>query len=67
VEISVAALNLGYALAGIVLMFAGFWILDLITPRVNFSDELGKGNLAVAIVIAAFFLSVAYIIGRSLN
>jgi uncharacterized membrane protein YjfL (UPF0719 family) len=59
--------NLAYAAAGMLLMFAGLWIFDRVTPRVNFPDEIAKGNMAVAVIIAAFFLSVAYIIGRSLN
>jgi putative membrane protein len=59
--------NLGYALAGMILMFAGFLVFDKLTPRVNFADEIGKGNMAVAMIISALFVSLAFIIGRSLN
>jgi putative membrane protein len=59
--------NLGYALAGMILMFAGFLVFDKLTPRVNFADEIGKGNMAVAMIISALFVSLAIIIGRSLN
>ena len=66
-EISIAASNLLYAFFGMLLMFLGYWLFDKITPSVHFSNELGKGNVAVAIVIAALFVSLAYVIGRSLN
>ena len=66
-DFSVALANLAYAFGGMVLMLAGYILFDKLTPRVDFNDELGKGNVAVAVVIAALFLSLAYIIGRSLN
>jgi putative membrane protein len=67
VQLNVALANLGYAFGGMLLMLAGYILFDKLTPRVDFNDELGKGNVAVAVVIAALFLSLAYIIGRSLN
>src|SRR5262249_11138176 len=66
-EISVAAANLLYAFIGLILMFIGYWLFDRITPHVHFQDQLAKGNIAVAMVISALFISLAYIIGRSLN
>jgi len=67
VDLSIITANLLYAFAGMLLMFVGYILFDKLTPRVNFPDELGKGNVAVAIIIAALFVSLAYIIGRSLN
>jgi uncharacterized membrane protein YjfL (UPF0719 family) len=58
--------NLAYTAAGIVLMFVGLRTFDRLTP-VNFAEEIKKQNMALAVIIAAFLLSVAYIIGRSLN
>ena len=66
-QLSVALANLVYALGGMVLMLAGYVVFDKLAPRVDFNDELAKGNMAVAVVIAALFVSLAYIIGRSLN
>ena len=66
-DLTIVAGNLMYAALGMLLMFAGFLLFDKITPRVDFSVELGKGNIAVGIVIGALFLAIAYIIGRSLN
>jgi len=42
-------------------------VVDRLTPEVNFAEELRKGNVAVAIFIAAIFLSIALIIAGALN
>lgn len=59
--------NFLYAALGVLLMFVAYRVIDWFTPQVNFNDELKRGNVAVAIFIAALFLSVAIIIGQSLN
>jgi uncharacterized membrane protein YjfL (UPF0719 family) len=60
-------LNLLYAVAGVVLMFVSYRVIDRLTPHVDFPAELKRGNVAVAIFIAAIFISIALIIGRALN
>jgi uncharacterized membrane protein YjfL (UPF0719 family) len=64
---SIIALNFVYAVLGVALMFAAYRVIDLLTPKVDFEDELRKGNVAVGIFIAAIFLSVAIVIGGALN
>lgn len=66
-EWSIVGLNFLYAVLGVVLMFLAYRLIDLLTPQVNFPDELRKGNVAVAIVIAAIFVSIALVIGGALN
>ena len=66
-EWNIIAVNFLYATLGVVLMFVAYRVIDRLTPEVNFADELRKGNIAVAIFIAAIFLAVAIIIGGSLN
>ena len=66
-DFSVIGLNFLYAILGVVLMFLAYRAIDLLTPEVNFPDELRKGKVAVAIFIAAIFLSVALVIAHSLN
>ena len=63
VQLSILALNLGYAALGVVLMFVSYRVIDALTPQVDFPEELKKGNIAVAIFIAALFLSIALIVG----
>lgn len=66
-EWQIVALNFAYAALGVVLMYASYRVIDRLTPEVDFPAELKKGNVAVAIFIAALFLSIAIIIGGALN
>jgi hypothetical protein len=42
-------------------------VIDRLTPEVDFPAELRRGNIAVAIVIAAIFVSISIIVGGALN
>ena len=64
---TVVALNFVYAILGVALMFVSYRVIDWLTPQVNFPDELKKGNVAVAIFIAAIFISVAMVVAKALN
>ena len=66
-EWRIVALTFLYAVLGVVLMFIAYRVIDWLTPQVDFAVELKKGNVAVAIFIAAIFLSIAIIIGGALN
>ena len=66
-EWRIITLNLLYAVAGVVLMYVAYRAIDRLTPSVDFPEELRKGNVAVAIVIAAIFIAIAIIIGGALN
>jgi uncharacterized membrane protein YjfL (UPF0719 family) len=64
---SIIGLNFVYAVLGVVLMFVAYRVIDMLTPQVDFPEELKKGNVAVGIFVAAIFLSVAIVIGGALN
>ena len=66
-EWRIIVLNFVYAVIGVMLMFVSYRIFDKLTPEVDFPAELRKGNVAVAIFIAALFVSIALIIGGALN
>jgi uncharacterized membrane protein YjfL (UPF0719 family) len=66
-EIKIIGLNFVYAVLGVVLMFVSYRVIDWLTPHVDFPEELKKGNVAVAIFIAALFIAIAIIIGHALN
>jgi len=53
-----------YGLVGIVLLLLGYWLFDLITPRIDVQKELTDKNVAVGIVIGALLLGIAYIIAH---
>jgi uncharacterized membrane protein YjfL (UPF0719 family) len=64
---TIIGINFLYAAFGVVLMFISYKVFDKLSPKINFEDELKKGNIAVAIFIAALFIAIALIIGGSLN
>lgn len=66
-EISIIALNFMYAGLGVVLMYLSYRIIDWLTPQIDFTAELKRGNVAIAIFIAALFLSIALIVGGALK
>jgi uncharacterized membrane protein YjfL (UPF0719 family) len=66
-EWRIILLNFTYAVLGVVLMYVSYRVIDWLTPEVEFAAELRKGNVAVAIFMAAIFLAIAIIIGGALN
>ena len=66
-EWTIIGINFLYAAIGVVLMFISYKIFDKLSPKIDFEDELKKGNIAVAIFIASLFIAIAIIIGGALN
>lgn len=66
-ELSIIALNFLYAGLGVVLMYLSYRVIDWLTPQIDFTAELKRGNIAIAIFIAALFLSIALIVGGALK
>lgn len=56
-----------FGILGIVLLALGFKVFEWITPRLKIEEELGKGNIAVGIVVAAATLGVALIVVRAIG
>ena len=50
-----------FGVLGIVLLLLGYWMFDLITPKIDVQKELCEKNVAVAIVVAALLLGIAYV------
>lgn len=56
-----------YGVIAIVFLIAGYKIFDWVCP-LDFNKELGENkNMAVAVVIAAFLLGIAYVIAHIVN
>ena len=66
-QLSILVLNLVYAALGVVLMYLSYRLIDRLTPQVDFPEELKRGNIDVAIFIAALFISIALIVGRAIG
>ena len=55
------ASSLVFGLIGIFLLILGYKVFDRLTPSLHFQEELKKGNIAVAIVVAVLLAAIAYI------
>ncbi len=56
--------TVAFGVIAILLIVLGYITFDKLTPRLDFSELLNKGNTAMAIVIGAFILGLCYVIGR---
>ena len=67
VQLSIVGLNIAYAVIGVVLMYGSYRVFDLLSRRIDFQEELQKGNIAVAIFIGSLFIAIAMIVSGALG
>ena len=53
--------SLVFGMIGIVLLVLGFVFFDFVLRKVDFQEELNKGNMSIAVVVSTFLLAAAYI------
>jgi uncharacterized membrane protein YjfL (UPF0719 family) len=53
-----------FGILAIFLVIIGFKAFDKLTPRLDFSELLNKGNVALAIVVGSFILGLCHVIAR---
>jgi putative membrane protein len=58
------AATVGFGVLAIALIVLGYIVFDKLTPKLDFSDLLNKGNTALAIVVGSFILGLCYVIGK---
>jgi len=56
-----AGASLVFGIVGIALLFVGYFLFDLLCRRIDIQEQLNKGNMAVAVVMAAMLLAIAYV------
>ena len=62
-EWTIVGLNIAYAVIGVVLMYASFRVIDRLSPRIDFEEELRRGNVAVAVfVVVPGLTTLAWIV-----
>ena len=66
-QLSIVGLNIVYAIIGVGLMYGSYRLFDLLSTRIDFQEELQKGNIAVAIFIGSLFIAIAMIISGALG
>ena len=53
-----------FGLLAILLIVVGYIAFDKLTPKMDFSEQLNQGNVAVAIVVGAFILGVCLVVAK---
>jgi putative membrane protein len=53
-----------FGMLAILLIVLGYIVFDKLTPKLDFSDLINKGNTAMAIVVGSFILGLCYVVGR---
>lgn len=53
-----------FGFLGLILLLIGYKLFDWMTPQLHFQDELKKGNMAVALVVATYLAAIAYMVSN---
>ena len=56
--------TVAFGVIAILLVVLGYVTFDKLTPKLDFSDLLNKGNVAMAIVVGSFILGLCHVIAR---
>lgn len=56
--------TMGFGLVAILLVVVGYKVFDWLTPKLDFDDQLIKGNIAIAIIIGSFIIGVCLVVAR---
>ena len=56
-----------FGCVGILMSALGYKLFDLIETKIDFAEEIRKGNVAAAIVMAGFLIGICFIIGRTVG
>lgn len=56
-----------FGFVGIILSALGYKLFDLIETKIDFAEEIKKGNIAAAIVMSGFLIGICFIIGRAIG
>jgi uncharacterized membrane protein YjfL (UPF0719 family) len=64
ISVGLAAL---YGGVGILMSAIGYKLFDFIETRVDFAEEIKKGNMAAAAVIGAFLIGICIIVSKAVG
>ena len=56
--------TVAFGVIAILLIVLGYVTFDKLTPKLDFSDLIAKGNVAMAIVVGSFILGLCHVIAR---
>ena len=53
-----------FGILAIILIIVGYVSFDKLTPKLDFSDLIARGNLSMGIVVGSFILGLCYVIAH---
>jgi putative membrane protein len=60
-------LSIVYAILGMVLLYIGYKVFDIVTPTDMQKKIFEENNVAVAVTVGAFILGLAIVIGAAIH
>ena len=66
-DIRVFVLSIIYAVLGMILLYVGYKVFDLVTPTDMQKKIFEENNVAVAVTVGAFILGLAVVIGAAIH
>lgn len=58
--------SVGWGAFGFVLLLAGYFLFEFLTPSFKIDDEIGNGNQAVGLISLMISIGLSYVIGASI-
>ena len=66
-DYNIIMLNVVYAFLGFIILIIAYKVFDWIEHKINFPEEINKGNVAAAIVLSAILIALSIIISGALG
>ena len=66
-DYNIILLNVIYAFIGFLVLIIAYKVFDWVEHKINFSEEINKGNIAAAIVLSAILIALSIIISGALG
>ena len=67
IQLKYVVASVVYSFIGVIILVISFWIIEKVTPDNLWKELLEKQNIALAIMAAAFMLSIAIIIASAVH
>ncbi len=56
--------TLAFGIIAILLVVAGYKLFDWALPKLDFDEEIKKGNVAMGMVVGAFIIGICLVVAR---
>ncbi|MBP6673573.1 MAG: DUF350 domain-containing protein [Bacteroidetes bacterium] len=66
-DYNIIFLNIVYAFIGLVVLIVAYKLFDLVESRIDFAEQINKGNMAASVFISSVMIALAIIIAGALG